>query len=207
MDSCWRATASLPRLFWHPDVADGLVLEDGNGQHWVVARPLTSNTLRLFEGDRTLLEPIAAFGQQVPGQLGVDVVGVAEIALRAGVSRNTVQKWRERHDDFPGPMASLAAGPVWSWEAVERWLRIQRLPGRPTAEVLIDRAWSAVEAALPPAWEAAIAATGEFGEVIAEASHHPSRARVRGNGETTATALFDLARKLRQLATTQALTP
>lgn len=188
----------MPRLFWHPEVADGLVLEDSAGLLWVVARPLTSNQMRRFEGDRSLLEPIAALGQQLPGQLGVDVVGVAEVAIRAGVSRNTVQKWRERHSDFPGPIATLAAGPVWSWEAVERWLRIQRSPGRPTPDALVDRAWSAVEAALGPGWEAAIVATGAPGTVVAEASHHSSRTRIRGTGDNAAAALLDLARKLRQ---------
>lgn len=196
----------MPRLFWHPEIADGLVLQDATGQFFVVARPLTSDAMRQFIGDRSLLEPIAALGQQVPGQLGVDVVGVAEIAVRAGVSRNAVQKWRDRHDDFPMPMATLAAGPVWSWEAVERWLRIPRLPGRPSADVLMDRAWSAVEAALRPGWEAAIVATGDVGDVVAEASHHASNARVRGNGDITATALFDLARKLRQLGAAQTST-
>jgi hypothetical protein len=133
----------------------------------------------------------------------VDVVGVAEIAARAGVTRDTVQKWRDRHDDFPGPMATLAAGPVWSWEAVERWLRIRRSPGRPTVDALSDRAWSAVEAALPPGWEAAIIAVGDPGYVIAEASHHPSSARVEGHGDTTLAALFDLARELRQFVAGQ----
>lgn len=203
MDSYWRRAPSVPRLFWHPDVADGLVLEDATGQRWVVARPLTSNALRPFDGDRSLLEPIAAIGHQAPGQLGVDVVGVAEIAARAGVSRNAVQKWRDRHDDFPEPMATLAAGPVWSWEAVERWLRIRRLPGRPTLDALSDRAWSAVEAALPPEWEAAIIATGDPAVVIAEASHLPSRAHIKGHGSTTPDALFDLARALRQFVAGQ----
>jgi hypothetical protein len=190
----------MPRLFWHPEVADGLVLEDAAGEFLIVARPLTSNASRKFLGDPSLLEPIAAIGREVPGQLGIDIVGVSEIAERARVNRDTVQKWRERHNDFPGPIATLAAGPVWSWEAVDRWLRVRRPPGRPTADVLTDRAWSAVEAALPDGWQAAIVATGNAGDVVAEASDYSIKRRIRGHGETTANALFDLAKRLREFA-------
>lgn len=45
------------------------------------------------------------------------------VADTAGVRADTVRKWRQRHADFPRPIAELNAGPVWSLEAVERWLR------------------------------------------------------------------------------------
>jgi hypothetical protein len=52
-----------------------------------------------------------------------DLVGVAEIAQRAGVAEATVHSWRRRHDDFPAPIVRLAAGPVWRWPDVEVWTR------------------------------------------------------------------------------------
>ncbi len=50
------------------------------------------------------------------------LVSVAEIADRAGRPVNTIQSWRRRHRDFPAPVASLAAGPVWTWPVIERWI-------------------------------------------------------------------------------------
>ena len=53
----------------------------------------------------------------------LDLVGVYEIAQRAGVTKGLVHKWRERHpDSFPAPVAELAAGPVWQWQQIEQWL-------------------------------------------------------------------------------------
>lgn len=51
-----------------------------------------------------------------------DVVGVTEIAERAGVKANTVHKWRHRYVTFPRPFAELAQGPVWDWAKVEAWM-------------------------------------------------------------------------------------
>jgi predicted nucleic acid-binding protein len=51
-----------------------------------------------------------------------DLVSVSEIAARAGRPINTIQSWRRRHRDFPAPVAALAAGPVWTWPDVERWI-------------------------------------------------------------------------------------
>jgi len=74
--------------------------------------------------DRRLSEPPAAYGsgQSADGQL----VGVAEIAIRSGRSVNTVQSWRRRDASFPAPAATLAAGPVWRWDAVAGWLADRR---------------------------------------------------------------------------------
>ena len=51
-----------------------------------------------------------------------DLVGLAEIAQRAGVTKDAVHKWRARYQDFPAPMAVLAATPVWDYGDVQRWL-------------------------------------------------------------------------------------
>ena len=50
------------------------------------------------------------------------LVGLIEIARRAGVRRPVVSDWRRRHADFPQPVVELAVGPVFWWPDVERWL-------------------------------------------------------------------------------------
>ena len=50
-----------------------------------------------------------------------DVVGYAEIAKMAGVSRQRVRQLTER-DIFPRPVIRTAQGPLYSVHAVERWL-------------------------------------------------------------------------------------
>ena len=64
-----------------------------------------------------------------------DLVGAQEIADRLDVGRPQVHKWRERHADFPEPVATLGgAGSragflVWNWPDVEVWARkTGRLP-------------------------------------------------------------------------------
>lgn len=59
--------------------------------------------------------------KRFPDQL-IELVGIAEIADRAGVLPDTVHKWRTRHTDFPEPHTELAAGPVWRWLDIENWL-------------------------------------------------------------------------------------
>lgn len=51
-----------------------------------------------------------------------DLVGIAEIAARARVTKDAVQQWRRRDLGFPVPEVTLAATPVWVWSDVERWL-------------------------------------------------------------------------------------
>jgi hypothetical protein len=119
-----------PRLNWAPGLTDHWVLRDEEGKYWTVPK-LGRGEKRPYRGDRSILQPIAGRAAAAPGQLGVDLVGVTDLARRAAVQVDTVHKWRQRHDTFPEPLAELASGPVWSWEAVERWLRIKRPPGRP----------------------------------------------------------------------------
>ncbi len=52
-----------------------------------------------------------------------ELVGVAEIADAAGVTRGRVSQWAAAGTlGFPAPVAHLAAGPVWCWPAVAAWL-------------------------------------------------------------------------------------
>lgn len=60
-----------------------------------------------------------------------DLVGLAELAQRAGTSTGYIRVLRRRHADFPAPVVELAMGPVWSWATVEAWLAQRRPNGRP----------------------------------------------------------------------------
>ncbi len=48
-------------------------------------------------------------------------VGTYEIAERFGVSRKTVDMWRERHDAFPAPAWQVGNRPAWKWSEVREW--------------------------------------------------------------------------------------
>src|SRR5262249_32892596 len=52
-----------------------------------------------------------------------NLVGIAEIAGIARVSKQAVANWRLRYDHFPQPFQRLQSGPVWNREVVEDWVR------------------------------------------------------------------------------------
>jgi len=52
------------------------------------------------------------------------LVGLTEIAQRAGVGNAAVCNWTVRHEDFPQPIAELHMGPVFWWPHVEQWLKL-----------------------------------------------------------------------------------
>lgn len=83
---------------------------------------------------------------------GTDLVGVAEIATRARVKADTVQKWRLRHASFPAPDAVLASGPVWMWAFVERWLALGRPSGRATGRWAVTVPAGTPDLASIPGW-------------------------------------------------------
>jgi hypothetical protein len=107
-------------LYWTPEQPDAWVIEDDDGSRSSI--PRGGGEKQPFLGDPDLLQPIDV-PPTVPASLQVTLVGVPEIADSAGVRADTVRKWRQRHADFPRPIAELNAGPVWSLEGVERWLR------------------------------------------------------------------------------------
>lgn len=76
------------------------------------------------EMDAALGDPAGRAGLHPVGRrVSLDLVGVKEIAERAGVTRDAVHKWRERHPrSFPAPVAELSQGPVWDWRKVAEWL-------------------------------------------------------------------------------------
>lgn len=67
------------------------------------------------------------------------LVGVSEIAAMLGVSKQRVSELRSS-DDFPQPVAELAAGPVWRRSTLERFiLEWPRRPGRPLSPLSLDQ--------------------------------------------------------------------
>ncbi|GLY05036.1 hypothetical protein Acsp01_54150 [Actinoplanes sp. NBRC 101535] len=69
---------------------------------------------------------------RVPDRLGgvLRLVGVREIEVRLGVSRQWVQRLADRAD-FPAPFHELTMGRVWWAHEVEAWIRDRR-PGEPS---------------------------------------------------------------------------
>ncbi len=59
-----------------------------------------------------------------------NLVGIAEIAGLAKVSKQAVANWRLRYDTFPKPLQNLKSGPVWTRETVEAW--VQNFKGEET---------------------------------------------------------------------------
>jgi hypothetical protein len=52
------------------------------------------------------------------------LVGTTEIAYRLGVKRpGVVHDWRNRHTDFPPPVAVVSRVGLWVWRDVARWAR------------------------------------------------------------------------------------
>ncbi len=51
------------------------------------------------------------------------LLGIAEIADLAKVSKQAVSNWRTRYDRFPRPIQILQSGPVWEKEKVEAWIK------------------------------------------------------------------------------------
>lgn len=65
----------------------------------------------------------------------MELVGVAEIASRLGVSRQVVANWRTRKPTFPKPVADLKSGPVWSKDVILEWAMAEEIPVPDSEEV------------------------------------------------------------------------
>lgn len=53
-----------------------------------------------------------------------ELVGAGDIAARLGVaSPQVVHMWRQRHKDFPPPVATIAQTLIWAWPDIEAWAR------------------------------------------------------------------------------------
>lgn len=52
-----------------------------------------------------------------------NLLGIAEVASFAGVTKQAVGNWRMRYDHFPRPLQNLQSGPVWEREKIEGWVK------------------------------------------------------------------------------------
>ncbi len=55
--------------------------------------------------------------------LANNLLGVAEVADLARVSKQAVSNWRMRYEHFPRPIQILQSGPVWEREKIEAWVK------------------------------------------------------------------------------------
>ncbi|GAB2742262.1 N-6 DNA methylase [Sinomonas soli] len=82
-------------------------------------------------------------------------ITASDIAQLAGVGRSTVSNWRQRHKDFPKPVAGSAASPRFDAAAVHAWLKLN---GREVTDLPADSAvWSATDLLR------SVAAPGDYG--------------------------------------------
>lgn len=82
-------------------------------------------------------------------------ITASDIAQLAGVGRSTVSNWRQRHGDFPKPVAGSAASPRFDAAAVRAWLKLN---GREVMDLPVDSAvWSATDLLR------SVAAPGDYG--------------------------------------------
>lgn len=110
--------------------------------HADVLREVTSNAVKIFDAACEKVgiahRGIARVDVMDVGYAEFDFerdpetyLGVSELASQIGVSRQRVSELRTRAD-FPGPIAELAAGPVWAASSLKRFLATwERKPGRP----------------------------------------------------------------------------
>jgi excisionase family DNA binding protein len=78
---------------------------------------------------RDVLDALLAGDEPGEGEdSGGEVVGLADIAHRLGVSRATVDQWKWR-GVMPKPTQLVSGRPAWNWEVIEAWARkTKRLP-------------------------------------------------------------------------------
>lgn len=174
------------RLLWNPDGRPLYVLDDGTGELRGIGQ---DGETFPFTGEASSLQDMRSGGTpRFPIESLIDVVGVAEVAARAGVLPTTVHKWRQRHADFPAPFAMLAAGPIWTWESIARWLRLRPPLGRPGRTTIVPRTTPTTVVSKP------LRATGAptyrlrdrylLGTVRVSASGHPVTLTEHDDGHT-----------------------
>lgn len=70
---------------------------------------------------RRLAEILEEQPTQKPMVAPENLVGMAEISDRLGVSRSLPGMWRQRYPSFPKPIAELRAGAVFDFTEVRTW--------------------------------------------------------------------------------------
>jgi hypothetical protein len=106
-------------------VADGA--EPAFFQAWQLVQELLPN----IEPDRFYLETVEDQERHLMESNAPDLLGVAEVAELLGVTKQRASDLA-RSDDFPSPIATLRAGPIWRRSQLARFVGgWSRQPGRP----------------------------------------------------------------------------
>jgi chromosome partitioning protein len=58
----------------------------------------------------------------------MELLGLAEIAVLLGVTKQVVANWKARKPNFPKPMAELRSGPVWQKSEIVAWAEAEDIP-------------------------------------------------------------------------------
>lgn len=93
-----------------------------------------------------------------------DPVGIPEIADRLGVTRAALEKWRQRHSDFPEPRWTVGGRPAWHFDDVRIWNDVRLGLATSIASRPVDR----TELYLPDPIEKVALATKFTGVLTAE---------------------------------------
>jgi len=99
----------------------------------------------------------------------IDPVAATEIASRLGLGPKAIQRWRERHSDFPAPRGTIGGRPAWEWrDQILPWIiatnRTKHLP--PTEGHLRIHRSSTGAPTASPAWVRPDRSRGEDEGVI-----------------------------------------
>ena len=79
--------------------------------------------------------------------LDSDLLGLTDIARLAGVRRNVVANWRDRHADFPKPAEQPGSGPLYRRDEVAAWLEANRPQTRKVQPLGFEaQLWKAADA-------------------------------------------------------------
>lgn len=110
-----------------------IILEKFPDTVWDVIDGLVTVTLFL-ESDEVVAE-VVKFTRSLESEIsgvkiiGVyrDLVGISDVAMRAGVSREGARKWSQTAD-FPTPFDYVGSGSmkVWTWTEIVGWLKSAR---------------------------------------------------------------------------------
>jgi hypothetical protein len=84
--------------------------------------------MRATKPERGSITPKTA--EQPTAVLALDLVGLAEAAELAGISRAALSGRKRDHANFPAPVAELRCGPIWFRWQIQTYLAEERRLGR-----------------------------------------------------------------------------
>lgn len=122
-----------PAITLDTDSATVSLTAHGDTAQAALADALTAITSAGLDGDpvSVTVQTYEALDRELAQPLFPEVVGYAEIAEIAGVTRQRARQFAE-YDSFPAPVIQTAQGPLYSRAAAARWVETRPTrPGRP----------------------------------------------------------------------------